>query len=73
MCDISVTYLRRIWFRTDFKLRRTEAYAWRMCCCGVTVSLTRRFSLTCNIVTAYVRRKQLRIKAPVRAALLLCM
>ena len=47
-------------------------YVWRiMRCCGVTVSLARRFILTCNIATAYVRHKQLRIKAPVRAALLL--
>ena len=39
------------------------AYVWRiMRCCGVTVSLARRFILTCNVVTAYVRRKQLRIK-----------
>ena len=48
------------------------AYVWRiMRCSGVTVSLVRRFILTCNIATAYVRRKQLCIKAPVRAALLL--
>ena len=47
-------------------------YVWRiMRCCGVTVSLARRFVLTCNVATTYVRRKQLRIKAPVRAVLLL--
>ena len=45
---------------------------WRiMRCCGVTVSLARCFILTCNVATAYVRRKQLHIKAPVRAAVLL--
>ena len=47
-------------------------YVWRiMRCCGVTVSLARCFILTCNVATAYVQRTQLRIKVPVRAALLL--
>ena len=48
------------------------AYVWRvMRCCGKTVSLARRFILTCNVAIEYVQRKQLRIKAPVHAALLL--
>ena len=42
-----------------------------MRCCGVTVSVARRFILTWNVATAYVWHKQLRIKAPVHAALLL--
>ena len=48
------------------------AYVWRiMRCCGVTISLARRFILTCNVAAAYVRCKQLRIKAPVRVELFL--
>ena len=48
------------------------AYVWHiMSCCGVTVSLERCLILSCNVATAYVWRKHLRIKAPVRAALLL--